>query len=83
MELHPYSLFRDEIVFIDRIVIKGKRIIVPASLQDEALKQLHINHMGIEKTRKLACKLIYWANMNADIEETIKNWLTSYNFQAT
>ena len=47
-ELQPYWLFRDEIAIIDGIVIEGRRIIISTSLQDKALKQLHINHVGIE-----------------------------------
>ena len=38
--------------------MKGRRI-VPAALQDTALKQLHLNHMGIEKTRLLTGESIY------------------------
>ena len=29
--------------------------------------------MGMEKTRLLACESMYWVNMNANIEEVIKN----------
>ena len=36
-ELQPYLLFRDEIAIIDRIAMKGKRIIVLAALQDKAV----------------------------------------------
>ena len=53
--------------------MKSKRTMIPAALQEKALKKLYLNHTGIEKTRMLACKPIYWANMNAYIEEIIKN----------
>ena len=53
--------------------MKGKRIIIlSASLQGKVLNQLHMIHMSIGKTRLLACELIYWINMNADIEDTVK-----------
>ena len=55
------------------ITMKGRRIIIPAALQDKALKQLHLKHVGIVKTGLLACESIYWINKNADIEETVKN----------
>ena len=48
-ELQPYWSFRDEIAIIDRIAIKGRTKMIPALLQDKAIKHLHINHMGIEK----------------------------------
>ena len=74
-ELQPYWSFRDEIVVIDGIAIKGKRITVPASIQDKTLKQLHINHIGIVKLQMLACESMYLVNMNASIEKTIKTAL--------
>ena len=42
------------------------------SLQNKALDQLYINHMGIEQTRLLAHGSKYWMNINAKIEITIK-----------
>ena len=56
---------------------------MPAVLQDKALKQLYMNHIGIRKTRLVARKSIFWINMNADIEETVKNCPTCLDFQAT
>ena len=37
--------------------------------------------MGIEETRLLACKSIYWIGINADIETHIKNFSTCLEFQ--
>ena len=44
---------------IDGVILKGKHIVIPNTLQKQALEQLHINHMGKEKTKLLACKSIY------------------------
>ena len=44
---------------------------MPEVLQ-QALQQLHINDMGTEKTKLLACKSGYWTGINADIENHIK-----------
>ena len=45
--------FRDEAAVIDRIAMKGRRIIIPVSLQKRPLNQFHVKHMCIEKTRLL------------------------------
>ena len=50
----------------------------------QILRQLHSNHIQIEKTRLLASKSVYWVNMNADIENTVKQsytWLEYQNMQ--
>ena len=63
--------------------MNSKRIIKQASLQGEVLNQLYINHVGIDKTKVLAHKPIYWINMNAHIEEMVKNCPTCLDFPAT
>ena len=69
-DLQPPWSFIDEITIIYNFVMKGRRLIIPTVLHDKVLEELHLNHMGIEKTRLLACESIYWINMNTDIEET-------------
>ena len=58
---------------IDVVPRKGKRIIISLQLQMQILNQVHSNHMGIEKTRLLACDTLNWVNMNANIENAIKH----------
>ena len=51
-ELKPYWSYRDELAVMDTVVLKGRCIIIPNSLKQQVLNQLHINHMGIEKTKQ-------------------------------
>ena len=44
-DLHHTGHYK-EIGIIDGIVMKGRRIIVPASPQNKALNQMQLNHMG-------------------------------------
>ena len=39
--------------------------------------------MGIEKTKLLACKYVYWSSINVDIEKYIKNCATCLEYQQT
>ena len=55
----------------------------PRNTKQQALNQLHVNHMGIEKTKLLACKSIYWIDVNNDIKNYIKNCNTCLEFQQT
>ena len=79
-DLKPYWLYRDELAVIEGIVLKGRHIVIPSSLRQQILEQLHTNHVGIEKTKLLACKSIYWSSINADIEKHIKTVLHVLNF---
>ena len=57
---------------IDVIVSKGRRIVVPASLQQQALEQLHSNDMVIENMLLLVHESIYWLNIDDDVDNTKK-----------
>ena len=72
-DLKPYWSYRDKLPVIDGIVLKGRHIVIPNSPRQQVLNQLHTNHMGIEKTKLLPHKSVYWSSINADIEKYIKN----------
>ena len=74
-DLKPYRLYRDELAVIDRIVLKGRHIVIPTRLRQQVLDQLHTNHIGIEKTKLLAWESVYWHSIDADIEKYIKTVL--------
>ena len=56
---------------IDWVIMKGRHIILEV-LKVQALDQLHINHMGIEKTKFLVHESVYWVNINDDTENFMK-----------
>ena len=82
-ELKPYWSYREELAVINNIMLKGRCIIIPNSLRQQVLDQLHINHMGIEKMKLLGCKCVYWHSINTDIEKYIKQCATCLEFQQT
>ena len=43
---------------IDGIIMKGRCVIIPDELKTQVLDQIHINHMGTEKAKLLACEFI-------------------------
>ena len=75
MDLQLYWSYSDKLAVIDGVILKGRHIIRPNSYREQVLIQLHTNHMGIEKTKLLAWKCVYWTNINADIKKYIKQCL--------
>ena len=74
---------RHKLSITDGIDMKGRRMIITFLLQRQIQQQLHSNHMGIKKMRLLVQELVYWVNMNADIEDTIKQCTTYLEYQQT
>ena len=48
-DIRPYWSIKDDMAVIDGVNMKGRCIIIPKALKEQALDQLHVNHMGIEK----------------------------------
>ena len=67
-DIRMYWSFRDDMAVINGIIMEGRCGIIPEVPKAQALYQLHINHMGIEKTRLLACESIYWVNINDGVD---------------
>ena len=50
-DIKPYRYYRDDLAVIDGVVMKGRYIIIPTELKQQALDQLHLNHISIEKNK--------------------------------
>ena len=83
INIRVYWSYQDDLAVIDGMTMKGRCIIIPEGLKQQALDQLNVNHMGIEKTKLLTCKSMYWVNLNNDIENHVQNCSKCLEFQQT
>lgn len=72
VHLHPYWCFRDELVILDGLVMKGNRVIVPQVMRADTLQRMHDAHQGLTSTLQRARKTVYWPNMQDDITNLIQ-----------
>lgn len=74
---HRMNFFIEEdLVFLD------DRIFIPQSLREMVLEHLHKSHMGIEKTKNRARQLVFWPNMNQEIENMITKCRTCQKYRS-
>lgn len=71
MRHHGYS--DSEITAQDDCVFKGPRVMIPKSLHDAVLTELHAGHIGMHKMKLLARSHVYWRNIDKDIENKVKS----------
>ena len=71
--LRDFWNYRDELSILDGLVLKGTRIIVPKSCQDDLLRKLHKGYFGVECTKPWARDSVYWLHINRDIEDLDKS----------
>ena len=54
------------------MVLKGHQIVIPPSLRDQYLADLHSGHQGYSKAEQRAKATIYWPNMLTDLKDYIQ-----------
>ena len=71
--LKPFSTRRLEITVEAGCLLWGVRVIIPAPLQSQLLKELHHGHPGISKMKATARHHMWWPHLDQDIEKLVKN----------
>ena len=71
-ELKAYFTRRHELSVDQGCVLWGMRVIIPPSLRNRLLQELHEEHPGIVAMKTIARSYIWWPNLNAEIELTGK-----------
>ena len=60
-------------IFNGFVLLSRKRIVIPYEAQDNILKELHVAHQGIERTKRRAREPVYWPNIDKDIAQVVSN----------
>ena len=64
---------RDDLaVYDDSILLRGDRIVIPASLQQKTVDLAHVGHQGISKAKSLMRSKVWLPGMDSLVEKTIK-----------
>ena len=65
--------FSEELTIEDRLVLKGRRIIIPNKKREDILKLIHEGHLGLNKCKMRAKETVYWPGMNEQLEQLVLN----------
>ena len=67
----PYKL-RLKPDAVPTILIKNSKVLIPETLKQKYLRQIHQGHQGIKACRSRAREFVFWININKDIEELVQ-----------
>ena len=56
----------------NNLLLRGSRIVIPPTLQQDMLKKLHKSHQGITKCR-LRAKQSMWSGLNKQLQRIVNN----------
>ena len=54
------------------ILMKNSKVLIPETLKQKYLRQIHQGHQGIKACRSRAREFVFWVNINKDIEELVQ-----------
>lgn len=71
--VRPFLSLAAEFSVENGLLMRGCRIVIPSSLQQELLSKLHTGHQGITRTRDRARQSVWWPSLSAQLETLVKN----------
>ena len=72
VSLHPHWNFRDELMIESGILMKNSKVLIPETLKQKYLKQIHQGHQGMEACRSRAREFVFWISINNDLKELVE-----------
>ena len=72
-DLSQYWRVRGELSLHDDLLLRGQRILVPRSLQQETLNKIHSGHQGIQRCRLRISTSVWWPGISRQMEQLVKN----------
>ena len=73
--LVPYKNKQDELTIHQECLLWGTRVVVPSSLRNEVLAELHETHPGMTRMKGLSRSYVWWPKIDSDIEKTVSTCL--------
>src|SRR5436190_5546137 len=70
-EVKAYYKVKDEISYENGLLFFRNKIIVPSVLRQSMLNLVHESHLGVVKCKARARQILYWPNINRDIENLV------------
>ena len=69
----PYWPVRGELNLHNDLLLRGRCIVVPVSLQRETLYKIHSGHQGIHRCQSHASMSMWWPGMKQQVEQQVQH----------
>ena len=71
--LLPYKRDINEYAIQNGLLYRGIRLVIPKMLRRQCLEILHTGHIGIVRMRRTARQVVWWPNIDKDINAFVNN----------
>jgi hypothetical protein len=69
--ISPYHTVAAELTIQQDLLMRGNRIVIPATMRREILDQIHVGHQGITKCRERTHQSVWWPGINRQLGDII------------
>ncbi len=63
--------YRDELTYVDGIILKGQRVLIPSDCRHTMLEKIHVGHFGVDRCLTRARDVMFWHNMTKYITDYV------------
>ena len=72
-DLQQYWQYHQDLLMADGLLMKGERLVIPNSMQEEMMNKVHEGHQGITKCIARAQQSIWWPGLSKRIKQKVEN----------
>ena len=71
--IQNYWDYKEKLTVFDDLIFKRNKVVIPTVLRHEMLKVIHQPHLGEEASKHRAREVLFWPDMDKDIEKLVKS----------
>ena len=72
-DLRPFFNRRNELTVEEGCLLWGFRVVIPQSLREKLLQELHKDHPGVTRMKSVARSYIWWPGLDKELENLAKS----------
>ena len=71
----PYGKILDELSYVNGVLVRGTKVLIPRELEGRAVALAHEGHGGIESTLRNLRDKVWFPNMSKRVQEYVQSCL--------
>ncbi|XP_037502551.2 uncharacterized protein K02A2.6-like, partial [Rhipicephalus sanguineus] len=76
-ELKPFA---GELSVVEGALLKGCKVVIPKAMRGEILRRIHDGHLGLNKCKARARRLVFWPGLSSAIDSFIRGCSTCQRY---
>ncbi|XP_063750626.1 uncharacterized protein K02A2.6-like [Eleginops maclovinus] len=75
-QLQLYWQYQQDLLVVDGLLMKGERLVIPVTMQEDMINKIHEGHQGMTKCVARAQQSMWWPGLTKQIKQRVENCAT-------